>query len=134
MNTIIWAVISAVGAVAVYAVVTDFVARISIRRRREAALREAAAEGEMIKKEKILQAKEKFMQLKSEHDRQCNERNQKIAQSEQRARQLEQNLQNQQRDLDNRLRENERLKEQMHNQMQVLEHKKSTPRTSLSRT
>ena len=125
MNTIIWAVISAVGAVAVYAVVTDFVARISIRRRREAALREAAAEGEMIKKEKILQAKEKFMQLKSEHDRQCNERNQKIAQSEQRARQLEQNLQNQQRDLDNRLRENERLKEQMHNQMQVLEHKKS---------
>ena len=125
MNTIIWAVISAVGAVAVYAVVTDFVARISIRRRREAALKEAAAEGEMIKKEKILQAKEKFMQLKSEHDRQCNERNQKIAQSEQRARQLEQNLQNQQRDLDNRLRENERLKEQMHNQMQVLEHKKS---------
>ncbi|MDE6046080.1 MAG: Rnase Y domain-containing protein, partial [Alistipes sp.] len=95
MNTVILAAcISAAGAVAVYAVVTNFVARVSIRKRRETALKEAEAEGEMIKKERILQAKEKFMQLKSEHDRQCNERNQKIAQSEQRARQIEQNLQN----------------------------------------
>ena len=33
----------------------------SIRKRREAALKEAEAEGEMIKKEKILQAKEKTL-------------------------------------------------------------------------
>ena len=62
--------------------------------RKSAILKEAEAEGEMIKKERILQAKEKFIQLKSEHDRVVNERNQKIAQSEQRAKQIEQNLQN----------------------------------------
>ncbi|MDE6507557.1 MAG: ribonuclease Y [Alistipes sp.] len=124
MDTIIWAGISAVGAVAVYATATGLIARTSIRKRREAALREAEAEGEMIKKEKILQAKERFMQLKSEHDRQFNERNQKIAQSEQHVRQIEQNMQNQQRELENKVRENERLREQMQNQMQALEHKR----------
>ena len=123
-TTILVACISAVAAVGIYAVVTNLVAKSSIRKRREAALKEAEAEGEMIKKEKILQAKEKFIQLKSEYDRQVNERNQKIAQSEQRAKQIEGNLQNQQRELENKLRENERLKEQMQNQLQILEHKK----------
>lgn len=125
MNSIILvAIISAVVAVVVYAVVTNLVTKTSIRKRREAAIKEAEAEGEMIKKERMLQAKEKFIQLKSEYDRQVNERNQKLSQSEQRAKQIEQNLQNQQRDLENKTRENDRLKEQMQNQMQLLEHKK----------
>ncbi|WP_302604095.1 ribonuclease Y [uncultured Alistipes sp.] len=124
MDTIIWAVVSAVGAVAVYAAVTNMVARISIRKRRETALREAEAEAEMIKKERILQAKEKFMQLKSEHDRQFNERNQKIVQTEQEIRRIEQNIQNQQRELEAKLRANDELKEQMQNQMQLLDHKR----------
>ncbi len=124
MDTIIWAVVSAVGAVAVYAAVTNMVVRTSIRKRRETALREAEAEAEMIKKERILQAKEKFMQLKSEHDRQFNERNQKIVQTEQEIRRIEQNIQNQQRELEAKLRANDELKEQMQNQMQLLDHKR----------
>ena len=123
-TTILVACISAVAAVAIYAVVTNMIAKTSIRKRREAAIKEAEAEGEMIKKERILQAKEKFIQLKSEYDRQVNERNQKLAQSEQRAKQIEQNLQNKERDLENRIRENDRLKEQVQNQMQLLEHEK----------
>jgi ribonuclease Y len=123
-TTILVACISAIAAIGIYMAVTNLVTKNSIRKRREAALKEAEAEGEMIKKERILQAKEKFIQLKSEYDRQVNERNQKIAQSEQRAKQIENNLQNQQRDLENKLRENDRLKEQMQNQLQILEHKK----------
>ncbi len=119
-STIIIACISALSAVAVYAVVTNIVAKKSTQRRKESILREAEAEAEVIKKERILQAKEKFIQLKSEHDRQVNERNQKIAQSENRAKQIENNLQNQQRDLENRLKENTRLKEQLQSQMQHL--------------
>jgi len=122
-TTILVACISAIAAIGIYMAVTNLVTKNSIRKRREAALKEAEAEGEMIKKERILQAKEKFIQLKSEYDRQVNERNQKIAQSEQRAKQIENNLQNQQRDLENKLRENDRLKEQMQNQLQILEHK-----------
>ena len=80
-TTILVACIAAVAAVAVYAVVTNMIAKTSIRKRREAAIKEAEAEGEMIKKERILQAKEKFIQLKSEYDRQVNERIQNLAQS-----------------------------------------------------
>ena len=65
-SIILAASISAVVAVAIYAVVTNLVIKTSIRKRREAAVKEAEAEGEMIKKERILQAKEKFIQLKSE--------------------------------------------------------------------
>ena len=41
-------------------------------------LKDAEEKGEMIKKDKILQAKEKFLQLKSEHDKQVNEKNSAI--------------------------------------------------------
>ena len=124
-TTILVACISAVAAVGIYAVVTNLVAKTSIRKRREAALKEAEAEGEMIKKEQILQAKEKFIQLKSEYDRQVNERNQKIA-PERTARQAdrEQPAKPAATSWNNKLRENDRLKEQMQNQLQILEHKK----------
>jgi ribonuclease Y len=108
------------------------------KKRRSSILKEAEAEGEMIKKEKILQAKEKFIQLKSEHDRAVNERNQRIAQSEQRAKQIEsglegqkRELENKSRDLDSKMRElenkshdAEKLKEQYLNQMGSLDKKK----------
>ncbi|MBQ6861514.1 MAG: ribonuclease Y [Alistipes sp.] len=124
MNTVLVAVVAAIVGIAIYAVVTNMIAKTSIRKRREAALKEAEAEGEMIKKEKILQAKERFMQLKSEHDRQFNERNQRLQQSEQRAKQLEQSLQSKERELEQRIKETERLREQMQGQMQLLEHKR----------
>ena len=121
---VISAVCSAVAAVGVYAVVTNYIVKNSIRKRREEALKEAEAEGERIKKEKILQAKEKFIQLKSEHDREVNERNHKLAQSEQRAKQLENNLQNKERELDKKHNETDRLKEHLEAQLQAVEHKK----------
>ena len=41
-------------------------------------IKEANAEAEVLKKDKILQAKEKFLQLKSEHEKYINEKNQRI--------------------------------------------------------
>ena len=124
ITIILTACIAAVAAIGIYVLVVNLVTRNTIRKRCEAAVKEAEAEGEMIKKEKLLQAKEKFIQLKSEHDRQVNERNQKLAQSEQRAKQIEAGLQGQQRELENKIRENARIKEQMESQIQHLEHKK----------
>ncbi len=96
-----------------------------VRLRAKSILMKAESDGEMLKKEKELQAKERFIQLKSEHDRQVNERNQRLNQSEQRAKQLENNLQNQQRDLDRKIADNDRLKEKMESQIQLLEEKKA---------
>ena len=120
---VVSSVISAVVCVGIYVLVTRYITKNTIRAQREAALKEAVAEGEMIKKERILQAKEKFIQLKSDYDRQVNERNQRLAQSEQRAKQIEAGLQSQQRELESRLRETERLREQLEAQRQLLEHR-----------
>ena len=62
--------------------VGGFAAYFIAKSRAKAIVAKAEADGEMIKKEKMLQAKEKFIQLKSDHDRQVNERNQKLQQSE----------------------------------------------------
>ena len=83
LATILACVISAVAAIGVYILVTNVIFKKSLKKKREAILKEAEAEGEVIKKEKILQAKEKFIQLKSDHDRAVNERNQKLNQREQ---------------------------------------------------
>lgn len=104
--------------------ITGFATYYGVKVRSAAILKEAENAGEMIKKEKLLQAKEKFIQLKSEHDKQVNERNQRLAQSEQKAKQLENQLQNQQREAERKSAENDRLKEKMESQMQALEHKK----------
>ncbi|MBQ2395180.1 MAG: ribonuclease Y [Alistipes sp.] len=113
-----------IGIAVIVSIATGLVTYFGVKTRSQAILRKAEAEGEMIKKEKLLQAKEKFIQLKSEHDRQVNERNQRAAQIEQRAKQIESNLQHQQRDLENKCRENDRLKEQLEAQLQIVEHKK----------
>ncbi len=120
LTTIIVAVVAA-GAAAGLSI---FMMNNGTRSRRAAILKEAEAEGEMIKKEKILQAKEKFIQLKSEHDRNVNERNQKVAQGEQRLKQLEGNLEGKQRELENKQREAEKVKEQYNNQLTSLDKKK----------
>ncbi len=68
----------------------------------EGILRDAEAEGEVIKKDKILQAKEKFLQLKAEHEKAVNERNKALAEAENRIKQKETTL-NQKIENSNRL-------------------------------
>ncbi len=57
-------------------------------------LKEAKAEGETIKKDKILQAKEKFIELKSEHEKVILGRDKKIAEAEKRTRDKESQVSN----------------------------------------
>ena len=117
-------VLAAVVGIGVYIVVANALSKNTVKARREAAIKEAEAEGEMIKKEKILQAKEKFIQLKSEHDRMVNERNQKLNQREQGIKQIESNLQQQQNELERKNKEIAQVKEQMENHIAALDRKK----------
>ena len=122
--TIVIAAIAAVAAVVVYIVITNVLTKNTIKARRETAIKEAEAEGEMIKKEKILQAKEKFIQLKSEYDKQVNERNAKLKEREQAVRQNENSIAKQQKELDRKNNENSRLREQLENQLAAVDRKK----------
>ncbi len=55
-------------------------------------IKDAEAEAEVIKKDKILQAKEKFLQLKAEHEKMINEKNIIAGQTENKLKQKEQTL------------------------------------------
>ncbi|MBR2332872.1 MAG: ribonuclease Y [Rikenellaceae bacterium] len=115
---------AAAGSALVVGVLSYLGVRKATSAKRAAILKAAEAEGEMIKKDKILQAKEKFIQMKSDHDRAVNERNQKVAQSEQRARQIENNLQNQQREVERKNAELDKQKENLNQQLAQVEKRK----------
>lgn len=71
----------------------------ALKSRKLKIVREAEAEGEVIKKEKMLQAKEKFLQLKAEHEKQVTERNQRVIALENKLKQQQSTLQQQRNDL-----------------------------------
>ena len=86
-------------------------------------LKEAEAEAELIKKNKIIEAKEKFIALKSEHEAQVQQANSKLQQQESRLQQRENQLNQRQGDLQRAQNELNQLKETVENQMSVIEHR-----------
>ncbi|MBR3557351.1 MAG: ribonuclease Y [Bacteroidales bacterium] len=87
------------------------------------ALKKAEEDGELIKKEKILQAKEKFIQLKAEHEKACNEKNQQISAAENRLKQKENTLNQKLEDLNRKNSENAAQKENLNKQMAAVAQK-----------
>ncbi|HET6244990.1 MAG: ribonuclease Y [Bacteroidetes bacterium] len=80
-------------------------------------LKEAEAEAEVIKKEKILQAKEKFLQLKSDHEKHINEKNQVITVSENKIKQKETHLAQKNEELRKKEQEIDAIRENLNNQL-----------------
>lgn len=77
----------ALGALATYLFITK-----ANQAKSQRIIKEAEAEAEIIKKDKILQAKEKFLQLKAEHEKSIHEKNNVVFQAETRIKQKEQSL------------------------------------------
>lgn len=65
---------------------------MTLKYRSKNIIKEAEAEAEVIKKDKILQAKEKFLQIKAEHEKQVNARNSKILLAENKLKQRDAEL------------------------------------------
>jgi ribonuclease Y len=82
-------------------------------RNAQEALKKANDDGELIKKEKILQAKEKFLQLKSEHEQMVNEKNQQIAAGENRIKQKETTLNQKLEEVNRKSQETAQVKEEL---------------------
>jgi len=55
-----------------------FLWNFALKRKKLSIVKDAEAEGEALKRDRMLQAKEKFLQLKTEHERYINEKNVKI--------------------------------------------------------
>ncbi len=93
-------------------------------------VKEAEAESEVIKKEKILQAKEKFLQLKEKHEETINQRNSKIQVEENKLKQRENSFNLRRDELNSKVKEFEvtkqesiAIRENLTRQLQVVEHK-----------
>jgi ribonucrease Y len=83
-------------------------------------LKDAEAEAEVVKKEKILQAKEKFLQLKSDHEKYINEKNGAIANAENKLKQKETNLSQRLEDLKKKETEVEAIRDNLNNQLDII--------------
>ncbi len=91
MDTVSLIVGIVVGALAGAGIVYAFLKK-AIEKKEQLIIEEAKNEGEVLKKEKLLQAKEKFLQLKEEHEKVINDRERKMADAENRFKQREANL------------------------------------------
>jgi len=81
-----------IGALLVGSLVTWLFITKALKTRSEKIVREAEAEAEVIRKDKILQAKEKFLHLRSEHEKEINSRNSKMVNAENKLKQKESGL------------------------------------------
>ncbi|MCF8391854.1 MAG: ribonuclease Y [Bacteroidales bacterium] len=103
---------------------TAYFIRTNLKKKSQNIIREAKAEAEMLKKDKILQAKEKFLQLKAEHELVINERNSKVAQKENTINQRENTINQKYEDLQRKNSEVESIKENLNHQLEILEKRK----------
>lgn len=101
-----------------------FIFNFFLNKKKKSILEEAEKEGEVIKKDKILQAKEKFLQLKAEHEKMINERNAKILQAETRIRQKEQILTQKLEEVQKQKKEVDVIRENLTAQTELIEKKK----------
>jgi ribonuclease Y len=112
-----------VGAFLSGSILSYFLYTIILNKRKVSIVKEAEAEAEVIKKEKMLQAKERFLQLKSEHDKNVNERNSKVVQAENRIKQKEVDLSRKFEEAQRAKKEIDAIRENLNIQLEVVEKK-----------
>jgi len=124
MEILIYIVVTAV-ALGIGILMANTVLKKSLLKKSEQLVVEAKEKGEVIKKEKILQAKEKFLQLKGEHEKIISEKNNKIQGAENRARQRESSLSKKLEEATRKQREMDTLRNNLANQLEILEKKQT---------
>jgi ribonuclease Y len=115
LSPLIIEIIAGVGGLLLGIIITATILRGAFTRKSKELLAKAEADGEAIKKEKLLQAKEKFLQLKTEHEKAVNDRNHAVVQSENRAKQKEQAL-------NQKIEENKRKEAELEKKRRDVEH------------
>ena len=96
---------------------------MTLKYRSKNIIKEAEAEAEVIKKDKILQAKEKFLQIKAEHEKQVNARNSKILLAENKLKQKDAELARKMEECQRKIKDVETQQETLDAQKELLEKK-----------
>jgi ribonucrease Y len=99
--------------------------RKSIEKKSIQLVKDAEAEAEVIKKERMLQAKEKFLQLKTEHEKSISQRNNEVGQAENRIKQKETTLAQRLEETKKRQAEFDKQRETLQTQSEIVAKKQS---------
>ncbi len=120
-----------VGALLIGAFLAWFIVKRSMKAKESVAgekakmiVKEAEAEAEVIKKNRILEAKEKFFQLKTEHEKVINEKDKNIVIAENRIKQKETTLAQKLEQSQRKEKEYETLQANLKNQLDIIEGRK----------
>jgi ribonucrease Y len=123
MDTLIYAIVGLLaGLGGGYALATTAL-RKGIEKKSAQLVKDAEAEAEVIKKEKMLQAKEKFLQLKSEHEKSISQRNNEVGQAENRIKQKESTLNQRLEETKRKQSELDKHREHLEKQQEVIKTK-----------
>ena len=121
MSVAVVGIISGAAALTVGGFISYFIWDKALKTKSSKIVKEAEAESEVIKKEKILQAKEKFLQLKSEHEKEINERSHKLISEENKFKQKEIILSQKLEENQRRKKELDAIRENLQVQMDLVE-------------
>ncbi len=123
-NVIAMAVVAAISLL-LGGLVASTILRKAIVRKSQHILKDAYAEAEVQKKEKMLQAREKFLQLKSEHEKYVSEKNEKINQAEHRLKQREASFSQKAEEISRNQQEVKVIRDNLSNQLELLNKKQA---------
>jgi len=104
-------------------IVASTLLRKEIEKKSVQIIKDAEAEAEVIKKDKILQAKEKFLQLKVEHEKVINEKNQAVLVGENRIKQKEHTISQKMEEYQRKQKEVDTIKENLTAQLEIVNKK-----------
>lgn len=107
------------------AILTFVVTNVMLKKKRELIIKEAEAQGESMKKEKILQAKEKFLALKEEHEQATKERDKRYQSMEDKVRAKEKTLTQKMEQVTRQEKELEKTSNELNQKLEVVELKKN---------
>ena len=116
-------IITGVIALVVGLIIGYLLINMTLKYRSKNIIKEAEAEAEVIKKDKILQAKEKFLQIKAEHEKQVNARNSKILLAENKLKQKDAELARKMEECQRKIKDAETQQETLEAQKELLEKK-----------
>lgn len=117
-------IIGAVIGVVVGAVIVFLLQKSVLKSKTEGILKEAEAEGESIKKDKIIQAKEKFLQLKDEHEKTVRNKERHLQSLEDKTKSKEKSLNHKIEEVNRKNKSIDALKKDLEDQLEVLASKK----------
>ena len=120
----VYIIISSIVALLIGGLLTWLSMRFLLKSRYDSVLREAEKEAEVIKKNKLLEVKEKFLHLKADLEKQVSARNAKIQSAEGKLKQRELTLNQRQEDLQRKNCEIDAVKENLANQLELVDRKK----------